>query len=273
MEWHYTVAAQTDVGTTKTVNQDSLTVKVANTVCGEAAFAVMCDGMGGLEQGEVASAVVVRAYEQWFLRQFPRFLAGGFSEEVLERIWHQLANDCNARIMGYGRERGAAMGTTLTAVLLLEGRYYISHVGDGRVYVMGNGMEQLTTDQTYVAREVARGHMTPEQAQNDARRNVLLQSIGTVRGVEPDFLKGDFYAGDSFLVCSDGFRHKLAEIELYEYCHTALEGMEWLVENRLGNSHTMNRQLRCLIDASKERGERDNISAILIKVTGAEGQY
>ena len=75
----------------------------------------------------------------------------------------RLANECNERVRDYGRGR-MTMGTTLTALLLLEGRYYISHVGDCRVYVMGNGMEQLTVDQTYVAREVALGHMTPEQA-------------------------------------------------------------------------------------------------------------
>lgn len=265
MEWHYTVAAQTDAGTVKPVNQDSLTVKVANTNYGEAAFAVLCDGMGGLEQGEVASAVVVRAYEQWFLREFPYFLAKGFSESALERIWHQMANACNTRIMDYGKGHGATMGTTLTAMLLLDGRYYISHIGDCRVYVMGNGMEQLTADQTYVAREVALGHMTPEQAENDARRNVLLQCIGTVNSVKPDFLQGDLYAGDSFLLCSDGFRHNLTDAEVYAYCHTAFEDMDWRVEKRLENSHIMNEQLRYLIGMNKERGERDNISAILAK--------
>lgn len=266
MEWHYTVAAQTDAGTVKPVNQDALTVKVANTAYGEAAFAVMCDGMGGLEQGEVASATVVRAYEQWFLGEFPRFLAGGFSAEILEQKWHKLANDCNSEILGYGKGHRAQMGTTLTVLLLFGGRYYISHIGDCRAYVMGNGMEQLTSDQTYVAREVALGHMTPEQAANDARRNVLLQCIGTVSRVEPDFLQGDLYSGDSFLICSDGFRHNLEEIEVYDYCHTALENMEWRVEKRLENSHVMNAQLRYLIDVCMERGERDNISAILMKV-------
>ncbi len=265
MEWHYTVAAQTDAGTVKPVNQDSLAVKVANTNYGEAAFAVLCDGMGGLEQGEVASTVVVRAYEQWFLREFPYFLAKGFSESALERIWHQMANACNTRIMDYGKGHGTTMGTTLTAMLLLDGRYYISHIGDCRVYVMGNGMEQLTADQTYVAREVALGHMTPEQAENDARRNVLLQCIGTVNSVKPDFLQGDLYAGDSFLLCSDGFRHNLADAEVYAYCHTAFEDMDWRVEKRLENSHIMNEQLRYLIGVNKERGERDNISAILAK--------
>ena len=267
MEWHYTVAAQTDAGTTKTVNQDSFTVKVANTIYGEAAFAVICDGMGGLQQGEVASSAVARAYEQWFLRDLPQILARGFAEETLKQVWNRLANDYNARIRDYGKIQNAAMGTTLTAVLLIGGRYYISHIGDCRVYVMGNGMEQLTSDQTYVAREVALGHMTPEQAQNDARRNVLLQCIGMVDKVTPDFLMGDFYAGDSFLICSDGFRHYLTEVELYDYCHMALENLPWLLAKRLENSHIMNGQLKCLIEANKERGERDNISVILIKVT------
>ena len=267
MEWHYTVAAQTDAGTTKAVNQDSLVVKVINTIYGEAAFAVICDGMGGLEQGEVGSSTVVRAYERWFLRDFPQILSRGFSEETLEQVWNWLANDCNNRIRNYRKTKNAAMGTTLTAVLLIGGRYYISHIGDCRVYVMGNGMEQLTSDQTYVAREVSLGHMTPEQAQNDARRNVLLQCIGMVDNVIPDFSMGDLYAGDSFLLCSDGFRHYLTEVELHDYCHTALEGLPWLLAKRLENSHIMNNQLKSLIEANKQRGERDNISVILIKVT------
>lgn len=270
MEWHYTVAAQTDAGTTKMINQDSLTVKVVNTICGEAAIAVLCDGMGGLEQGEVASAVVVRAYEKWFLKEFPPLLARGFSEAALEKIWCRLANDCNTRIIDYSKERKAAMGTTLTVMLLLDGQYYISHVGDCRIYVMGNGMEQLTTDQTYVAREVSLGHMTPEQAENDSRRNVLLQCIGTANSIKPDFLHGALYDGDSFLICSDGFRHELNDAELYEYCHTALENMEWSVEKRLDNSHIMNEQIRYLIRLNKERGEKDNISAILVKAVNTE---
>ena len=62
VELHYTVAAQTDAGTVRKINQDSLTVKVAGTAYGEAAIAIICDGMGGLEQGEVASATVAKTF-------------------------------------------------------------------------------------------------------------------------------------------------------------------------------------------------------------------
>jgi len=272
MDLHYTVAAQTDVGLVKCVNQDSLTVKVANTPYGEAAAAVLCDGMGGLEQGEIASAVVVRAYEQWFLKTFPLALnegGGRIDTRRLEKSWEHIANDCNARILDYSRERRTTMGTTLTILLLFGGNFYISHVGDCRVYHMkdsGIEMELLTTDQTYVEREVALGHMTPEQAKNDSRRNVLLQCIGTVSCVEPDFISGTYQTGNSFLLCSDGFRHELLEQEIYDYCHLALRDMAWGVDYRQENTRLMSIQLKYLIEQNKERMEKDNISAILIKV-------
>lgn len=272
MELHYTVAAQTDVGIAKQINQDSLTVKVANTPYGETAVAVICDGMGGLTQGEIASAVVVRAYEQWFLKELPLALGesgGSLDLTWLRERWETLANDCNTRILDYSKERRTTMGTTLTVLLLFAGSFYISHVGDCRVYQMtdyDNLLHLLTNDQTYVAREVALGHMTPEQAKNDARKNVLLQCIGTVRHVEPDFVSGQYQAGDSFLLCSDGFRHELLEREIYDYCHLALQDIEWCVAYRQDNSRLMNGQLKYLIEQNKSRMERDNISAILLKV-------
>lgn len=272
MELHYTVAAQTDAGIVKSVNQDSLTVKVANTPYGESAIAVICDGMGGLEQGEIASAVVVRTYEQWFLKELPLTLGengGRLDASWLQKSWDSLANDCNIRILDYSRAHKTTMGTTLTVLLLFEGSYYISHVGDCRVYQMtdfDNRMNLLTTDQTYVAREVALGHMTPEQAKNDARKNVLLQCIGTVSRVEPDFIRGEYQAGNSFLLCSDGFRHELLEREMYDYCHLALGNIEWHVGHRQENSRLMSVQLKYLIEQNKSRMEKDNISAILLKV-------
>lgn len=274
MKLHYTVAAQTDKGIEKRVNQDSLTVKVANTPYGEMAAAVICDGMGGLEQGEIASAVAARTYEQWFLKELPSAIGesgGRLDEWWLEKSWDNLANDCNLRILDYSRERKTTMGTTLTVLLLFEGRFYISHVGDCRVYQMTDASDKkinlLTTDQTYVAREVALGHMTPQQAKNDARRNVLLQCIGTVKQVAPDFICGEYRAGDSFLLCSDGFRHELSEREMYGYCHLALNSIEWHMDYRQENSRIMGGQLRYLIEQNKNRMEKDNISAILLKVT------
>ncbi len=266
MELHYTVAAQTDVGTTKSVNQDSLTVKVANTPNGEAALLVLCDGMGGLEQGEVASTVVMRAFEQWFLRDFSAIAVSGLDAQMLEKIWTDILHDCNARIYDYSREHKTSMGTTLTALLLFGGAYYISHIGDCRAYRLGTDISQLTSDHTYTAREVALGHMTPEQASNDLRRNVLIQCIGMGKPISPEFVSGEIEVGDSFVLCSDGFRHELTDEEIYEYCWNEPNQLEWSVRRRQENSRAMNGLLRELIEMDKQRGEKDNISVAFVKI-------
>ena len=265
VELHYTVAAQTDAGTVRKINQDSLTVKVAGTAYGEAAIAIICDGMGGLEQGEVASATVAKTFEQWFLKDFPPLLESGITAARLERIWGHMINRCNERMYAYSKKQNTTMGTTLTMLLLTGGCYYIAHVGDCRVYKMREDIWQMTTDQTYVAREVALGHMTTEQAKNDMRRNVLLQCIGTGKPITPDFMHGYVMPGESYLLCSDGFRNELSEKELYEQCHNGLFSLSWCVANRMENSHIMNQQLKQLIELDKQRKEKDNISVILIK--------
>lgn len=274
MYLNYTVAAQTDVGRTKSVNQDKLTVKVANTRYGEVAFAVICDGMGGLDQGEIAGAVTVKTFESWFKNEFPFLLKSGFSQETLFNTWGNMVNDCNNRILDYSSERNTRMGTTLTAMLFVQDRYFICHVGDCRIYEMGGNemdgnaggeIRQLTHDHTYVAREVARGNMTPEQALGDSRRNVLLQCIGTSGSVSPDFICGGVEDGTSFLLCTDGFRHRISEAELNEMCNADISGADWTKQNRLKNSELMNGKLRKLIQMNISRGETDNISAILIR--------
>lgn len=133
----------------------------------------------------------------------------------------------------------------------------------------GHEFVQLTTDHTFVEREVSLGHMTPLQAQNDIRRNVLLQCVGTSPDVNPDFLMGEVEAGASYILCSDGFRHELQPQEMYDYCYAALNGIVWRVADRAENTNLMNKQLRQLININIERGEKDNISAILIKTANS----
>ncbi|MCM1184594.1 MAG: protein phosphatase 2C domain-containing protein [Roseburia sp.] len=267
MEFHYTVAAQTDRGIVKEVNQDSLTVKVADTAYGETALAVLCDGMGGLEQGEVASGVVVHTFEQWFMKEFPALLERGMQSKALAGAWKNMIDDCNLRIHDYSSRRGTTMGTTLTVMMINNGSYYIAHVGDCRAYRMDTAITRLTQDHTYTEREVALGHMTPEQAQNDSRRSVLLQCIGLGKPVEPDFISGRIKQGDSYLLCSDGFRNRLSEEEIFTYCHCDLYDLDWSAANRHENARLMNARLGELIALNKQRMEKDNISAVMIKIS------
>jgi serine/threonine protein phosphatase PrpC len=265
MGFQYITAAKTDIGNVKNVNQDSLTLKVANTSFGEAVIAVLCDGMGGLQQGEVASAVVVRAFERWFIGELSGILKYGFKPDDIKQAWNGIALECNQKIAEYAKHKNASMGTTLTVMLIVDDCYYISHVGDCRVYSMRDNISQITIDQTFVAREIALGHMTAQQAKNDSRRNVILQCIGTGRELNPDFIYGRVQAGESFLLCSDGFRHEVSDDEIYEYCHNKLLNIAWGDGKRNENSRIIATQLNSVIELNKKRGEHDNISAMLIK--------
>lgn len=261
MKIHYLAAAQTDIGLVKQVNQDSLTVKVIDTELGEVVLAVICDGMGGLAKGELASAIVVRAFEKWFWEELPQKLRR-LNANMLRDDWERVIRSCNTKIKEYGSQN---MGTTLTSMLLFAGSYYIIHVGDCRAYELTDEIFQLTQDQTFVAREVALGRMTREQARTDSRRNVLLQCIGVKEYVEPEFISGKIVSGACYLLCSDGFRHEVSRKEML----AAVEEKAWEPLQKQKSQDAimsgMNEALDELIATNKNRGERDNISAILIQ--------
>ena len=116
-------------------------------------------------------------------------------------------------------------------------------------------MKQLTQDQTLMAREISRGNLTPERAENDPRKNVLLQCIGASKIVEPEFYSGKMDEKACYLFCSDGFRHAITEAEIHST----------LVPRENQSEDAMKSNLVKLIELNKEREETDNITAILIK--------
>ncbi len=253
---NFIISATTDVGTTKQTNQDSLTVKTIQTCQGRMVLAVLCDGMGGLQKGEVASASVVRAFEQWMFEQLPQLCAAGPIEDAAVRAqWTELVTAQNKAIGAYGARQGIRLGTTVVAVLLTQSRFYALNVGDSRLYELTDGIRCITQDQTVVAREVAQGLLTPEQARVDPRRNVLLQCVGASETVVPDFFFGRTLENAVYLLCSDGFRHEIFPEEIFGLLQPAV----------LPDSATMERNARALVDCDMQRGERDNISVALVR--------
>ena len=119
----YLVSAQSDVGTTKATNQDSVCVKVANTKAhGQVAMAILCDGMGGLEKGEVASATATHAFSEWFLKTLPKRLSD-FDCEIISIELCRLVEELNERIWDFGKVTGFKLGTTLSLILFVESQY------------------------------------------------------------------------------------------------------------------------------------------------------
>lgn len=254
-EVNYIISANTDVGIVKSTNQDSLSVMVLKTCQGRMAFAILCDGMGGLEKGEVASASVIRAFQAWATTELPKLCGAPLEDAVIRSQWDRIITEQNQRLKAYGARQGVRLGTTAVVMLLTQERYYILNVGDSRAYELTTGLRQLTADQTFVAREIALGNMTPAEAAVDSRRNVLLQCVGASDEVYPDMFFGDVQKDAVYMLCSDGFRHEITPGEIYEKLQPGV----------LFDDETMHQHTAELIALNKQRQERDNISALLVR--------
>lgn len=260
MAKQYRIIAVSDSGMRK-VNQDS--VGVFRQICDneEAVLAVVCDGLGGLENGEFASAQVVRACGEWFQYEFSQIVfqtlndpqeSGQLESVLAERLTRILQRE-NDLIYRYASSKGIQMGTTATVMIWYKQTYYIIQVGDSRAYEVDQGIRQLTEDQSLVQQEVRQGRLTSEEAKCDKRRNVLLQSVGTSECLRPVFQYGKIPDRAGYFLCSDGFVHEMEEkriTALFEACEASDAEIEKKVHD--------------IITQLQQKGEKDNISVVLV---------
>lgn len=254
---NFIISATTDIGIAKNTNQDSFNARVVNTEQGKMAFAVLCDGMGGLLKGEVASTSLVNAFCKWANIRLPVLCKSSITDSDIRADWVGIATEYNEKIKEYGKKYhlSIGIGTTVTAMLLTKSRYYIINVGDTRAYEIYDSVSVLTKDQTLVAREVELGKLTKEEARTDSRRSVLLQCIGASSNVYPDMFFGDTKQNAVYMLCSDGFRHEITENEIYNY----------LNPNVMTDANGMKQNMDTLVEINKQRQEKDNISVITIR--------
>lgn len=276
----FKVAGYSDKGAVKESNQDSYLAKVANTSLGDVALVVVADGMGGLSKGELASAHAVRVMDEWFESKLPDYLeAMGSSVSGLERLveaqLNGLVQELNLAILKYGWAKRKTLGTTFTALLCVGSRYSIAHVGDSRVYeIAPKGVTQLTEDQTFVQQELSAGRITEEEAKTHPRRNVLLQCLGAYREVEPQIISGTLCKGATYLLCSDGFRHELSNEEMQRNFSAEALADCWQTESDedgLSRYGLVERKIQQLVEEIEGRGEKDNITAVVLSPEEGKG--
>lgn len=245
-------AYYSDIGR-KESNQDSLLLLQRTQPQGdEILLAVVCDGVGGLQRGERASAEVTAAFRDWFFCQIEDLYQQQQPLTALFNDWDKLLRSLHWLLKEEAEESGLRSGTTVEAVLFMKGRYYICHVGDCRTYLRSDTLTQLTTDHTVVQRELSEGKLTPQQAQRDPRQSLLLQCVGAGREPEPEYLFGEVQPRQTFLLCCDGFRRRVTEEELRRACRYSAR------EPKLRSA------LERVAGLCKQRKEPDNITAILV---------
>ena len=258
---YYFGTGLTDNGIKKEINQDSICLMISDTNnLGQVVLAVVCDGIGGLEQGEVASSATTKMFADWYRTVLPKIISS-LSEDLLKSEWSRMITDMNYKLLHYGRENEIRIGTTLTAMLIVNDKYMITQVGDSRAYCVSNGIKQITEDHTYFNREMKAGRADKNTLLRDPRRNRITESIGTTESVHPDFYFGEIEPQDQvWMICSDGLRHKI----------TGGEFEERIIPDQLYEKGDLKTLAKELVNTVKERGEKDNISVILIKASNRD---
>lgn len=246
-------AAVSDVGNEKKVNEDSYYVQMAETVYGEACLAVVCDGVGGLAYGDRAGKFVIDKMKRWF----KRFASSSVIEcSHIKKQINDLIAEINYELVVMGNDAGTKLGTTLSAILFIHGKYYLFHVGDTRIYQFTNRLKCLTFDHTIVAAKIRNGQLTEEEAQKVNMEHVLLQCVGANNVLEIQNVEENYYKDSIYFLCSDGQYNKLniGEIE------------DILEEMKDFDQEEMQETAQTLVEAVKMRGEKDNITTMFLKI-------
>ena len=246
----------TDVGRVRDHNEDNFLVAK------KLQLFVVCDGMGGHAAGEVASSIAARTVsevisaQREMLTAFEQGVGGANRTDLLKVMEQAVQQSCNAVYQeGQRDETKRGMGTTLDALLIVGERGFIGHVGDSRVYLYRQGsVHQLTEDHSLINELLRRGRLSRDQIESLQHKNAVTRAVGVYESVEVDTIDFDVLRGDRFLLCSDGLHGYFEQAELAKlFAETP--------EDELAQK---------LIDLSNERGGKDNITAIVVKVPDAE---
>lgn len=238
---------QTDIGQKRNTNQDYAAVFYNQN---NYPLAILADGMGGHRAGDVASKKAVEeigaAWQQSDLAN---------PEKTAQWLIQQIQSE-NQAIFELGNEQPelSGMGTTIVAVALFEQQMTIAHVGDSRIYLLRQGrLQQLTEDHSLVNELVKSGEITPEQAINHPRKNVLIRSVGMPGTLEVDVASYYYQEKDYLLLCSDGLTNMVSDAE---------------IANTILFSDDLQQALDRLIEKANAAGGLDNITAIVIALGG-----
>ena len=245
-------AGKTDIGRVRAQNEDNVLVPK------EMALAVVSDGMGGHASGEVASRITVETIDQYYRdtarsgpNTWPMKLPNLEVERQRMAVAIQLAN---SNIFETAQADGAkkGMGCTVDAMYFSQGRFYIGHVGDSRVYrIRGGQIQALTEDHSFLNDFLRMKEMSSDEGINLPHKNVVVRALGLNEQVHVDVIHDEFKVGDLFLLCSDGLSGMLTDPQMMEISTAT---------NSLDNACNE------LIKAANDNGGNDNISAILIRV-------
>lgn len=232
----------TDTGVLRTMNQDYCFS--SNTPIGKLPnLYIVCDGMGGHKAGEYASRYTVE-----------RIVASAYRSRTDNpvRVLKSAIQKANEILVVESQEykEKQGMGTTVVAATIIDDKMYVANVGDSRLYVINETIEQITNDHSYVEEMIRIGKIKREDAMQHEKKNVITRAVGATEKIKIDFFEVELRENDTILLCTDGLSNMVRDQRI---CEIVL-------------SHDDVEEIgKVLIDEANRNGGQDNITAVVVK--------
>lgn len=242
--------AITDIGMRRKINEDNYYVNDN----AKFPYAIVADGMGGHQAGEIASMMVVDIIENHLKKNLDDKLDYVEAGEVVRQAFIS----ANNIIYNYAKNhyKIMGMGTTTTLSMIYQNKIITAHVGDSRAYMIGDDIKQITKDHSYVQELVSRGEISSEMAKNHPKKNYITRAMGAEDTVKVDITIKP-YNGETIILCSDGLTNYVEDSEIMEY---------------IKKENTLQESAEKLVMLANERGGGDNITIVALEREKCENE-
>ena len=232
----------TDTGVLRTINQDYCFA--SDTAVGKLPnLYIVCDGMGGHKAGEYASRYTVERIVASVSRSRWNDPVRALRDAI------QKANEILV-IEASEDEEKQGMGTTVVVATIIDHKLHVANVGDSRLYVINEQIEQITRDHSYVQEMVLRGEVAPEDARTHEKKNVITRAVGADKKIDIDFFEVELGDKDTVLLCTDGLTNMVTDDKIHQVIMTHVD---------------TEATCKTLIEEANKNGGSDNITAVVIK--------
>ncbi len=237
------IHSKIDKGIVRNSNQDAF---IAGQLAENITFAIVCDGMGGANAGNIASEIAVKTVSEYLYNSF----RDNMTLNDFERTLKNAISSANLLIFNRAIKDEAlkGMGTTIVAAIVKDNDAIIAHVGDSRIYLLNDEIKQLTKDHSIVQTLIENGEISPDDAKHHPRKNVITRALGVEAEVVADFDELTLNTNDTLLLCTDGLTNYVPEANIYE----------------IFKQNDLSLVSETLVSKANENGGGDNITVVTL---------
>ena len=238
------IYSKSDIGLIRDSNQDSFRTEKINE---NLVLSTVCDGMGGVNGGNIASKIAVDEITNYVLSNYNEDL----SSDEIKKLLYNAVYSSNLCVYNKSRENKelSGMGTTVVVALICNNKLYVVHVGDSRAYILNNNeIKKLTVDHSVVQEMVSNGEITENEARMHPNKNIITRALGVSKDINPDYTSMEFLDEETLLICTDGLTNYIEDEKLFSMFKN--NKIDVLPDK--------------LISYAKEMGGSDNITLVIV---------